>query len=496
VIAVTATPTFPWLSLLVGLPLAGALLCLLQRRSPAECRWLALATAAATLAVSIGLFIAYGDGRAGWLVYEDAAWIPRFGIRFTLALDGISLLLVLLTALLQTIAVLIAWPEQRRVPLFMALLLLLESGLMGVFLAVDLVLFYIFWEVMLLPMVFLIGIWGEAGRRRAAIRFFLYTLAGSLAMLVAMLVLYLLHGEQSGVYSFALADLAQTRLTSIQEYLLFGGFLLAFAIKAPLVPFHTWQPEALSEAPAAGSLDLTGLLIKTGIYGLLRFTFPLFPHATKTFLPLLAGLALAGLFHAAWSAYRQDDVKRLLAYSSISHLGLVVIGLAAWDATAWQGSILLMVTHGITTGGLFALVAMLRQRTGTCQLAELGGLWGAMPGWSAMFLLFALASLGLPGLANFAGEILVLLGTFRTQPLWAVLALPGLVFAAAYLLRLVQGTLWGPTVAAQPVLTDLTAREWLVLVPLALLTLWLGLYPAPFLAPLAGPVSVALGVVP
>lgn len=493
---VTILPQFPWLSLLIGLPLAGALLCLLQRRSAEDCRWLALATALATLVVSIGLFVACGDGSGGWLLREDAAWIPRFGIRYTLGLDGISLLLVLLTAFLHVIAVLVAWPEQRRVPLFMALLLMLESGLMGVFLAVDLVLFYIFWEAMLLPMVFLIGIWGKEGRRRAAIRFFLYTLAGSLAMLIAMLALFLLHGAESGSYSFALADLVRTRLTLTQEYLLFGGFMLAFAIKAPLVPFHTWQPDALSEAPAAGSVDLTGLLLKTGIYGMIRFAFPLFPNATRDALPFLAALALLGLFHAAWNAYRQDDIKRILAYSSISHLGLVVLGLTAWNATAWQGSILLMISHGVVTGALFAVVAMLRARTGTRELAELGGLWGAAPGLSACFLLFALASLGLPGLANFTGEILVLLGTFRAQPLWALLALPGLVFTAAYLLRLIQGALWGPAPAARALMADLTPREWLVLIPLALLTLWLGLYPAPFLAPLAGPVQAALGGLP
>lgn len=492
----TALPQFPWLSLLIGLPLAGALLCLLQRRSDAECRWLALTTALATLLVSIGLFVAGGDGGGAWLLREDAAWIPRFGIRYALALDGISLLLVMLTALLHVVAVLLAWPEQRRVPLFMALLLVLESGLMGVFLAVDLVLFYIFWEVMLLPMVFLIGIWGEEGRRRAAVRFFLYTLAGSLAMLVAMLALFLLHFEQSGTASFALADLMQTRLTLTQEYLLFGGFMLAFAIKAPLVPFHTWQPDALSEAPATGSVDVTGLLLKTGIYGMIRFAFPLFPHAAQNSLPFLAAFALFGLFYAAWSAYRQEEVKRILAYSSISHLGLVLLGLAAWNATAWQGSLLLIVTHGVVSGALFALAAMLRSRTGTRELAELGGLWGAAPALSACLLLFALASLGLPGLANFTGEILVLLGTFRSQPLWALLALPGLVFTAAYLLRLVQGTLWGPAPATRPALPDLSTREWLVLVPLIVLTLWLGLYPAPFLAPLAGPVQAVLGGAP
>ena len=489
-------PQFPWLSTLIGLPLIGALLCLLQRRNSTECRWLALTTTLATLAISIWLFCAGADSGERWLLREDAAWIPRFGIRYTLALDGISLLLVGLTALLHCVAVLTAWPEQRRVPLFMALLLILESGLMGVFLAVDLVLFYLFWEVMLLPMVFLIGIWGEEGRRQAAVKFFLYTLAGSLAMLVAMLALFLLHGEQSGSYSFALADLMQTRLTLTQEYLLFAGFMLAFVIKAPLVPFHTWLPDAFSESPACGAVDVTGLLLKTGIYGMLRFALPLFPNAAQRALPLLAAAALFGLFYAAWCAYRQDDLKRLLAYSSISHLGLVVLGLAAWNATAWQGSVLLMVTHGLVTGALFALVAMLRSRTGVRDLSELGGLWGAVPCLSACFLLFALASLGLPGLANFVGEILVLLGTFRAQPLWALLALPGLVFAAAYLLRLVQGTLWGPAPADRPALADLSGREWLILAPLALLTIFIGVHPAPLLKPLAGAVAAILGGVP
>jgi NADH-quinone oxidoreductase subunit M len=495
-IAASTLPHFPWLTALIGLPLVGALLCLLHRRNSEECRWLALATALATLGIALWLFAVHGGSGERWLLREDVTWIPRFGIRYTLAMDGISLLLVGLTAFLQMIAVLVAWPEQRRVPLFMALLLILESGLMGVFLAVDLMLFYLFWEVMLLPMVFLIGLWGEAQGRAAAVKLFLYTLAGSLAMLIAMIALFLLHGEQSGSYSFALADLMQTRLTLTQEYLLFGGFMLAFAIKAPLVPFHTWLPDALSESPACGAVDLTGLLLKTGIYGMIRFALPLFPNAAQAALPLLAVLALAGLFHAAWSAYRQDDLKRLLAYSSISHLGLVVLGLAAWNATAWQGSILLMVTHGIVTGALLAIVAMVRSRTGSRDLTELGGLWGTAPCLSAGFLLFALASLGLPGLANFVGEILVLLGTFRVQPLWALLALPGLVMAAAYLLRLVQGVLWGVAPSAQPAMADLTGREWLVLAPLAVLTVMIGLYPAPLLAPLAGAVQAILGGAP
>ncbi|MDT8440622.1 MAG: NADH-quinone oxidoreductase subunit M [Desulfuromonadales bacterium] len=495
----TALPSFPWLSLLIFLPLAGALLCLLHHRQATECRWLALGTTLATFTVTVWLFCIHGEGAAGWLRYEEATWVGAYGIRYSLALDGIALLMVLLTALLQVVGVLLAWSVQRQTGLFLALLLTMESGLLGIFLAHDLVLFYLFWEIALIPMFFLIGVWGHERRRQAALKFFLYTLAGSLCMLVAIIALYLIHGEQTGHYSFLLSDLLQTRLTTAQEFWLFAGFLAAFAIKSPIVPLHTWLPDALTEAPAVGSVDLTGLLIKTGIYGLLRFAFPLFPVATATFLPILGVLALIGLFHAAWSAFRQDDIKRLLAYSSISHLGLVLLGLAAWTLTAWQGSLLLMVTHGITTGALFALVSMIRQRTGSRDLRQLGGLWSQAPCLSAFFLLFALASLGLPGLANFAGEILVLLGTFATHPFWAAFGMLGVVFAAAYMLRLVQGVLWGepgPATAGAAAIADLDAREWLILVPLALITLWLGLYPAPLLRPLEQPVLALLGGLP
>ena len=493
--ALATLPQFPWLTLLIGLPLAGALLCVLQRGSDAECRWLALATALATLTITVWLFVCSGQGGSGWLLHEDVAWITRFGIRYTLGMDGISLLLVLLTTFLQVIAILISWPVQKHVPLFFALLLILEAGLIGVFLALDLVLFYLFWETMLLPLFFLIGIWGHERRRYAAVKFFLYTLAGSLLMLVAMIALYLLHGEQSGSYSFALDSLCQTRLTTLQEYLLYGGFMLAFAIKAPLVPFHTWLPDAHTEAPLAGSVDLAGLLLKTGVYGMIRVAFPLFPEATRASLPLLAFLALSGMLYAAWVAYHQDDIKRIIAYSSISHLGLVILGLASASAVAWQGSLLLMLTHGVTTGALFIMTSVIRQRTGTRSLARLGGLWSRTPCLAAFFLFFSLASLGLPGLANFSGEILVLLGTFQNQPLWAVFALSGMVFAAAFMLRMVQGVLWG-TPATQAAADDLTVREWLVLVPLALLVIGFGLYPAPYLAPLAAPVQAVLGGLP
>ena len=485
-------PQFPWLSLLVLLPLAGALLCLLHGNKRAkDCRGLALATSLAVFGVTVYLFIFHGQGAGRWLLYEELSWIEHFNIKYVLAMDGIALLMVLLTAFMQLAAVLLAWRVEHNIASFFALLMLIEAGLMGIFLAYDLILFYLFWEVALIPMFFLISIWGGEQRRQAALKFFLYTLVGSLCMLVAMIVLYQIHGAQSGEYSFVISDLVKTQLTAAQEGWLFAGFLAAFIVKSPLVPFHTWLTDALTESPAAGSLDLTGLLLKTGIYGLFRVAFPLFPVATAKFLPILGVLALVGLFHAAWSAYQQDDIKRLLAYSSISHLGIVVLGLAAWHFTAWEGSILLMVTHGVTTGALFVLVALIHERTGTRSLRELGGLWKQAPCLAFFFLLFSLASLGLPGLANFAGEILVLLGTFQEHPVWAVIALFGVVFAAAYMLRVVQGVIWGPPVQER-ILTDLTARDWLILLPMAVIVVWLGVYPQPFLAPMHGAVEVLL----
>ncbi len=482
----------PYLSLLIFLPLAGMVGCLLAGRSPGLCRWLALGTTLVVFALTLVLFVSHGGGGGGWLVFEDAAWIERFGIRYTLGLDGISLLMVLLTAFILVISVLVSWQAvQSHVAFFFALLLLMESGILGVFLALDLVLFYLFWEVMLIPMFFLIGIWGHGRRIYAAVKFFLFTLAGSLLMLLAILALYVLHGQQTGDYTFALEALKATSLSGSLEYWLYAAFLLAFVIKVPLVPVHTWLPDAHTEAPTAGSVILAGLLLKTGVYGLLRFGFPLFPQATAASLPLLAVLALVGIFYAAWIAYIQQDAKRLVAYSSVAHLGFVVLGLAAWNTTALEGSILQMVNHGITTGALFAMVGMIDARAHTRQIDQLGGLWGRIPVLGGFFLFFNLASLGLPGLNNFAGEILILIGSFKAVPAWGAIAMAGVVFAAAYTLRLVQGVLWGPAKGDEP-WADLSPREALVLVPLALMVLWLGLYPAPFLEPLREPVRQLL----
>ncbi len=481
------TSQFPLLSLLLWLPLAGGLLCLLSGRSPGAPRWLAAGTALLVLLLTL-VAATVGPATENWLLFEDRSWIEAFGIRYTLGLDGISLLLIVLTAFLQLVAVFVSWDQERSPGLFFALLLLLETGIIGVFLALDLILFYLFWELMLIPMFFLIGIWGTQRRVYAAVKFFFFTLAGSLCLLLAVISLYLLHAEQTGSYTFALEALRQTDLSFGQELLFYLAFMAAFVVKVPLFPFHSWLPDAHAEAPVAGSVDLAGLLLKTGVYGMIRFAFPLFPLAAERSLPVLAVLALVGLFYAAWVAYQQTDIKRIVAYSSISHMGFVLLGLAAWNQTAWEGSLLLMVNHAVTTGALFVAIAILEKRTGTREITQLGGLWKSQPNLSAFFLLFSLASLGLPGLANFAGEILILIGVFTQHPGWAIIAVAGVLFSAIYILRMVQGTIWGPSCSPFDRL-DLSKREWLILIPLAVLVVLLGCYPQPLLDQLTEPVA-------
>ncbi len=488
--AIMATD-FPLLSLLLFTPLAGALMCLvIGAANGTNARWVALITAGIVFVLSLVLCLLQTPA-AGWLLYEDYSWIENFGIRYTLGLDGLSSVLILLTAFLQVLAVLVSWRQNHAPAIFFALLLILETAAIGVLLALDLILFYLFWELMLIPMFFLIGVWGYKRRFYAAVKFFLFTLIGSLCLLLAVISLYLLHGEQTGVYTFALEALKQTELSGTQELIFFLCFMAAFVVKVPLFPFHSWLPDAHAEGPAAGSVDLAGLLLKTGVYGMIRFAFPLFPVAAQKTMPILAVLALVGLFYAAWVAFQQIDIKRIVAYSSISHMGFVILGLAAWNQTAWEGSVLLMVNHAVTTAGLFAVVAMIEQRTGTRALDQLGGMWKSHPNMSAFFLLFCMASLGLPGLANFAGEILILIGVFTVKPLWAIIAVVGILFSAVYTLRLVQGTLWGSSCEPHDK-QDLVPREWLVLIPLAVLVVLLGCYPQPVLELLREPVSSLL----
>ena len=487
------------LTILIFLPLAGCLLLPGVWNRPVAARGLALGVTTIELGLTLWLyaswqaFAALPAKQPGFFLLEDAAWIGALGIRYTLAMDGISLLMVMLTAFTFCVALLVSWRAIReKVGLFLCLLLAMETGIMGVFLALDLALFYLFWEVMLIPMFFLIGIWGHGRRIYSTIKFFLFTLFGSLLMLLAIITLHLIHAKQTGILSFGLHELLKTQLAPDTQIWLFAAFFLAFAIKFPLFPLHTWLPDAHTDAPTAGSVILAGLLLKTGSYGLIRFGYPLFPQAAQQLTPLLYTLAIIGIVYASLVAFAQEDMKRLIAYSSIGHMGFVAIGIAAWQPVALSGSIIQMANHGVTTGALFAMVGMLDERAHTREIKAFGGLWGKVPLWSFFFLLFALASVGLPGLNNFVGEFLILAGTFTVSPLAAGLAFSGIVLTLIYMVRLVQELLFQKE--RQPLgLTDLNPREIGLLAVLGLLNIWMGVHPAPLLELIHGPVRLLTG---
>lgn len=490
--------TLPMLTILTMLPLAAAIsLIPLIRRSTAA-KSVALAFAFLELAIACWTWSVSGatppkGAPAGFFLFEDFSWIESLGIRFTLGMDGISLLMVIMTALLTIIGMLVSWRSiTERVALHYMLLLVMQSSIMGVFLALDLFLFYLFWEVMLIPMFFLIGIWGHGRNIYSATKFFVFTLAGSLLMLLAIIGIYLIHGEQSGVYTFSLAGLIGTRLDPAMGLWLYAAFFLGFAIKFPLVPFHTWLPDAHTDAPTAGSVDLAGLLLKTGAYGLIRFGYPLFPEAARTLTPLLFVMAVTGILYSAWIAFAQKDMKRMIAYSSIGHMGFVALGIAAWTPLALTGSILQMVSHGVTTSALFAIVGMLAARTQTMEIKVYGGLWGKVPLLSCFFMFFAMASAGLPGLNNFVGEFLILAGSYKVAQTATVLAFLGLILSLVYTVRLVQELLFQEE--RQPLaLKDLTGREIAILTVLAAGAIYIGLHPGPLLDMLAVPVGILTG---
>lgn len=488
---------FPLLSALIFIPALGALGTLVLRRHPEGCRRFALGVTLLDFVLALTLLSTeFHRGAGDWFFLEDHAWIDRFGIRFALGIDGVSLVLVLLTTFLAVICVLVSWRQIReRTGLFHFFLLLIQSGVLGVFLATDLFVFYLFWELQVIPMFFLIGMWGHEGRVRATIKFVLYSIGGSLLMLAALIVLYLVHGSETGQYTFSLFELQRTTtLSPGVEFWLFLAFVLAFAVKVPLIPVHAWLPDAHTEAPTAGSVVLAGLLLKTGAYALLRFAFPLFPGAASEAAPVLAALAVGGLFYAAWIAFAQRDVKRLVAYSSIAHMGLIVAGFAVWNAMTVSGAVLQMVNHGITTSALFIMVGMLDERVGSRDFAAFGGLWKRMPVFSAFFLLFCMSSLGLPGLNNFVGEILILVGSFKKWTAAGVAGFAGLALVLIYTLRLVQDVLFG-AIREDARFTDLSLREAVVLVPLALLVVAIGLVPGPLLKLIQGPIHGLLAPV-
>lgn len=466
---------FPLLGLLVIVFLPG--------RQKNLIRWTALLTTLATFGLALWTLALFDPANPGLQLQLSLFWLKIAGtvVNFQMGLDGLSLLMLLLTTLLVPIAILSTWTAvEERVKGFMIFFLLLEVGMVGVFLALDLVLFYIFWEFSLVPMYFLIGMWGGENRIYAAIKFFLFTMAGSFLMLLAILYL----GWQAG--TFSLPELTANRhLFATAQWWLFLAFAVAFAIKVPMWPLHTWLPDAHVEAPTAGSVILAGVLLKMGAYGFLRFNLPLFPQATVQLAPWLALLAVIGVLYGAAVSYMQKDFKKLVAYSSVSHLGFVMLGIFALNPQGLAGGILQMVNHGLSTGALFLIVGMLYERRHTRELAAFGGLWKVLPLLGALTLVVTLSSMGLPGLNGFVGEFTILLGAFGSQALnsvwYAGVATLGVILAAVYLLHMFEKVFLGPVSHAENQgLADLNAREIITLVPLLLLIFWIGLYPQPF----------------
>ena len=476
--------TVPLLTLLVFAPLVGAvLLALLPREPLAGVRRAALVFSLVPFALSLGMLARFRVGEAEFQLVERAAWIPAWGIEYRFGVDGVSLFLVLLTTFLTPIVVLASWGDiHRRVKEFFAVLLVLETGMLGTFLALDLFLFYVFWEVMLIPMAFLIGVWGGPRRVYAAVKFVLYTMSGSLLMLVGILYLAWQVKSQTGTFAFGYERFLALHLGAPEQLYLFAAFALAFAIKVPLFPFHTWLPDAHVEAPTGGSVILAGVLLKMGTYGFLRFAIPLFPGAVATASPAVVALAVAGIVYGALVATVQPDLKKLVAYSSVSHLGFVMLGLFALTPTAVSGSLYQMLNHGLSTGALFLLVGMIYDRRHSRMIADFGGLWTAVPVYAACFLVVMLASVGLPGLNGFVGEFLILLGAFGPWPWATAVATSGVVLGALYLLWMYERVVFGPLVRPEnAALEDLNGRELVVLVPIIALCFVMGFYPAPFL---------------
>ena len=484
------------LTILTFLPLVGALaLLLFTRGRPRAYKMGALVTSLLTLGMAIYLFTQFSTGAGGYQFQEDVSWIGGLGIRYHLGVDGISLLLVLLTALLSVVAILGSWDSVKdRGLAFFASLLVLETGMLGVFVSMDMFLFYVFWEIQLIPMYFLIGIWGGARRIYAALKFFLFTFVGSVLMLVAMLVVVWYYATRlGGPITFDILTLQQAGFTGSVAVWAFVAFFIAFAIKVPMFPVHTWLPDAHTEAPTAGSVILAGVLLKMGVYGMIRFCIGFFPEvASKAVIPVMVLSAIAVIYGAAMSLV-QPDLKRLVAYSSVSHMGFVTAGLFAFNQQGVEGAVLQMVSHGILTGALFMMVGFFYDRTHTRMISDYGGMAKPMPVAAAFFSLFVLGSLALPGLSGFVSEFLILVGVFQYAKVFAALLSVGIILGAAYLLWMYQRTMFQQANEKWASLKDLSAREIVTLVPLAAITVWIGVYPHTFLEMLHGPVEQLLG---
>jgi NADH-quinone oxidoreductase subunit M len=484
----------PVLTLITFFPLAGLLVLLaIPGRRTGAVRFVTNAVAGLEFLLTLALLLGFNPASAEMQFVERADWIRALRVQYLMGIDGISLLLILLTSLLTFVATLSSWKAiTERVKEYYVFMLLLEVGMIGVFVSLDLVLFYVFWEVMLVPMYFLIGIWGGERKLYAAIKFFLYTLFGSVVMLVGILILY------SHYHTFDFVAMLQSGSVlplALQSWV-FLAFFLGFAIKVPMFPFHTWLPDAHVEAPTAGSVLLAGVLLKMGTYGFVRFSLPLFPDASRKFVPLIVVLALVSIVYGGLVSLMQKDMKKLIAYSSVSHMGFVMLGLFTFSPMAVKGAVLQMINHGISTGALFLVVGVVYERRHTRLIADFGGLSSRLPLYAAVFLIMALSSIGLPGLNGFVGEFMILMGTWNVNWVWAAVAATGIVLGAAYMLWLYQRVMFGRLDnPANQSLRDLTAREFATFIPLIVLAFWIGIFPKPFLTLLDKPVEKIVRIV-
>lgn len=475
---------FPILSLITYLPLAGiAGIFFINPERHQLIRWVAFLTAVVTFVVSIPLYFYFDTGSWAMQFVENVPWIQEFGISYHMGIDGISLLLVLLTTFLSALAILSTWTAvTQRVKEYMMALLFLEIGMLGVFCSLDFFLFYVFWEVMLIPMYFIIGIWGGPRRIYAAVKFFIYTMSGSVLMLIAILSLYYINYKATGEYTFSILRYHELDIPLNAQFWLFLAFFLAFAIKVPMFPFHTWLPDAHVEAPTAGSVILAGVLLKMGTYGFLRFSLPIFPQASLDFMPLILILAVIGIIYGALVSIAQSDIKKLVAYSSVSHLGYCMLGMFALNKEGIEGSIIQMINHGLSTGALFLCVGILYERRHTRLISEYGGIYKVMPVFAALFLLTAFSSMGVPGLNGFVGELLILIGAFKANVWLGIISTIGLVLGAIYLLWMYKRVIYGDlTKEENKHLKDMSVRELIYMVPIMVFIVWIGIYPKPFL---------------
>jgi NADH-quinone oxidoreductase subunit M len=472
------------LSLILFTPLAGALLLLfVNGRQENTIRWIANISAVLGFLVSVPLWFWYDPPGPTWQFVERAEWIPSIGASYYLGVDGFSVLLILLTTLMGAIAVLSSWSAiTERVKEFYIFMLVLQTGMLGAFMSLDFLLFFLFWEVMLVPMYFLIGIWGGGRRLYSAIKFFIYTLAGSVVMLLGILALYFHHHAVTGTYTFDIGLFQQMSVPFELQRWTFLAFFLGFAIKVPMFPFHTWLPDAHTDAPTAGSVILAAVLLKMGTYGFIRFSLPILPEASRYFVPLVVGLSIVGIVYGALVALAQTDWKRLVAYSSVSHMAMVMLGMFAMTPVGLTGSIVQQINHGISTGALFLIVGIVYERRHTRAISDYAGLSKVMPVFAAVFLIMTMSSIGLPALNGFIGEVLILQGVFVVNRMWAAVAAVGIVLGAAYMLWLYQRTMFGKVDnPANASMKDLSLREFVVFAPLLVLAFWIGLYPSPFL---------------